>query len=139
VQHAPCGLLPGDEFCLPCRTGSGARAFDVITCIHRAGDLFTLNPTQLASHCQLEPTTLQADSRQARLLADAFHFSGRLSWHKPRWARPHPEAKWWIVFHNRLAAPVAWHPEVADTPLLILDLADHRPLLVRWLSRLLRT
>lgn len=128
----------GDEFCLPCRTGSGARAFDVITCIHRAGDLFTLNPTQLAAYCRFEPTALPSDSRQARLITDAFGFSGRLSWHRPRWARPHPDAKWWIVFHNRLAAPVAWHPEVADTPLLILGLADHRPLLVRLFSRLQR-
>lgn len=129
----------GDEFCLPCRTGSGARAFDVITCIHRAGDLFTLNPIRLAAHCRLEPTALPPDSRQARLITDAFHFGGRLSWHKPRWARPHATAKWWIVFHNRLAAPVAWRPEVEDTPLLVLDLADHRPLLIRWLSRLRRT
>jgi hypothetical protein len=53
-------------------------------------------------------------------------------------ARPHPDAKWWIVFHNRLAAPVGWQPEVADTQLVILDLADHRPLLVRLLSRLQR-
>jgi hypothetical protein len=129
----------GGEFCLPCRTGSGARAFDVITCIHRAGDLFTFNSTRLAAHCRLEPTALPPDSRQARLITDAFHFSGQLSWHKPRWVRPHVGAKWWIVFHNRLAAPVSWHFELEDTPLLVLALADHRPLLVRLLSRLRRT
>ena len=143
-----CGTRPadfylvagtGDEFCLPCRPGSGGRAFDVITCIHRAGDLFPLNPTHLAARCQFDPATLPPDRREARLITDAFHFSGRLSWHKPRWATPHAEAKWWIVFHNRMAAPVAWQLEVEATPLLILDLADHRPLLIRLLSRLRRS
>lgn len=128
-----------DEFCLPCRAGSGARAFDVITCIHRAGDLFTLNPTQLAAHCQLHPDALPSGSRQARLITDSFRFSGTLSWHKPRWARPHPDAKWWIVFDNGVAAPVGWRPEVDDTPLLVLAIADHRPWIIRVFSRLRRT
>lgn len=140
-----CGTRPAefylvagqdDEFCLPCRAGSGARPFEVITCIHRAGDLLTLNPTQLAARCQFQPNTLPPDSRAARLIAEAFHFSGRLSWHAPRWAKPRPEAKWWIVFRNRLAAPVVWQPEDEATPLLVLDLADHRPMLVRLFSRL---
>jgi hypothetical protein len=116
-----------DEFCLPCRAGSG-RAYDVITCIHRAGDLFTLDRTQLAARCQLPPG-------KARLLTRAFRSGGRLSWHAPRWAS-HPDAKWWIVFGRRLAAPVAWQPKNRATPLRVLDLADRRPLIVRLLSRL---
>ena len=112
--------------------------FDVITCIHHAGNLFTLNPTQLAARCQVEPTTLPPDSRKTMLITNAFHFSGRLSWHQPLWTRPCPDAKWWIVFNNRLATPVAWQPEIEATPLLTLDLADHRPLIVRLFSRLRR-
>ncbi len=128
-----------DEFCLPCRAGSGARAFDVTTCIHRAGDLFSLGPTGLAARCQLDPDALPPGSRQARLITHSFRYSGRLSWHKPRWTRPHPDAKWWIVFNNGIAAPVAWQPEIDDTPLLLLAIADHRPWLIRLLSRLRHT
>jgi hypothetical protein len=149
VRRAPrwCGTRPADfylvagaadEFCLPCRAGGGARAFDVITCIHRAGDLFALDPTQLAARCRLDPATLPPDSRKARLVTRALHSGGRLSWHAPRWAAPHAKAKWWIVFGNRLAAPVAWRPGNRAKPLLLLDLADHRPLLVRLVSRLRR-
>lgn len=87
------------------------------------------------NYCRFEPTAIPSDSRQTRLITDAFGFSGRLSWHQPRWARPHPAAKWWIVFHNRLAAPVAWEPDVADQPMRVLALADHRPFLVRWFGR----
>ncbi|MGW5054769.1 hypothetical protein [Actinokineospora sp. NPDC004072] len=142
-----CGTRPADlylvagtddEFCLPCRTGGGARAFDVITCIHRAADLFTLNPIRLAAQCRLDPDALPPGGRQARLITESFRFSGRLSWHKPRWARPYPDAKWWIVFDNGIAAPVAWHPEVKDKPLLVMAIADHRPWIIRVLSRLRR-
>lgn len=125
-----------DEFCMPCRKGGGGRPFDMITCIHRAGDLFAVNPTRLAAACRLDPAALPPGSRSARLITEAFHFSGRLSWQRPSWARPHRDATWWIVFNNRMAAPVAWQPEVEDTPLLVLGLADHRPILVRLFSRL---
>ncbi|WP_258904004.1 hypothetical protein [Actinokineospora sp. UTMC 2448] len=32
--------------------------------------------------------------------------SGTLSWRKPRWARPYPDAKWWIVFDNAITARI---------------------------------
>jgi hypothetical protein len=79
-----------------------------------------------------------AEAFKTRLITNAFRFSGRLYWHTPLWAWPHPKAKWWIVFSNRPAAPVAWQPENDATPLLILGLADQRPLLVRLFSRLRR-
>ncbi|MGH3831813.1 MAG: hypothetical protein ACRDRS_15430 [Pseudonocardiaceae bacterium] len=139
-----CGTRPAefylvagadDEYCLPCRPGSGARAFDVITCIHRAGDLFT-GPARLAALCRLTTAT-ELGSHQQRLITHALTRTARLSWHRPPWAHPHPhpQARWWILFHNRMAAPVAWEPHT-QTPLVILGLADHRPLFLRWLSRL---
>lgn len=143
-----CSTRPADfyliagthgEYCLPCRAGSGARPFDVTTCIHRASHLFELNPTLLFTMCQLHETQLPPGGRNAQLISNAFRWSGRLTWHKPSWARPHPHATWWIVFHNRMASPVAYQPDIENTPLLILGLADHRPLLIRLLSRLRRT
>jgi hypothetical protein len=143
-----CGTRPAafylvagarDEYCLPCRGGSGGRPFDATTCIHQAGDLFMLTPPQLAARCRLDPVALPAGSRERRMFTEAFEFSGRLSWHRPRWsrARNEPVVAWWIVFDRRIAAPVAWEPTDVDQPLLVLGLADHRPWLIR-LSSLLR-
>ncbi len=86
-------------------------------------------------HTQPKPTgrtmPVRRDCATRRQSADsphpeAFRFSGQLAWHKPHRARPHQDAKRWIVFHNRLAAPVAWQPENEATPLLLLGLDDHR-------------
>lgn len=138
TRRAEFYLVAGadDEYCLPCRTGSGARPFDVTTCIHRAGDLFELTGSRLAACCRRDPAASPSNgSYRDRLLNRAFRFGGRLSWHRPRWAKPHPAARWWIVFHERIAAPVSWEPD-AERPLLILQVADHRPLLVRWFANL---
>jgi hypothetical protein len=56
--------------------------------------------------------------------------SAWLVWHCPLWGHPHPRARWWIVFHDRMAAPVTWEPDT-QTPLVILGLADYRPVLIR--------
>ncbi len=142
-----CGTRPAefylvagarDEYCLPCRGGSGGRPFDATTCIHQAGDLFMLTPPQLAARCRLDPVALPAGSRERRMFTEAFEFSGRLSWHRPQWARARnePVVAWWIVFDRRIAAPVAWEPTDVDQPLLVLGLADHRPWLIRLFSQL---
>lgn len=60
-----------DEYYLPCRPGSGARASDVITCIHRAGDLFTLPPEPLAAATRLDSAAVPPDSHQERLITRA--------------------------------------------------------------------
>jgi hypothetical protein len=99
------------------------------------GDLFALPPEQLAAACRLDTSAVLPGSHQERLITRALPVSARLVWHCPLWAHPHPGARWWIVFHGRMAAPVAWEPDT-QTPLVILGLADHRPLLIRWLSRL---
>jgi hypothetical protein len=99
AQHRPppwCGTRPAafylvagadDEYCLPCRDGGGARPFDATTCIHQACDLFMLTPPRLAPRCRLDPAALAEGSRARRVLTEAFEFSGRLSWQRPRWAR----------------------------------------------------
>jgi hypothetical protein len=125
-----------DQFCLPCRPSGGARPFDVITCIHRATHLFELGPTRLVTSCRLDPSHISAGGRAQRLLNNEFRLHAHLSWHRPTWARPRPDATWWIVFHHRVAAPVMWQPEHNDTPLLILDLADHRSFLIRLIDRI---
>lgn len=137
TRRADFYLVAGtdDEYCLPCRPGSGTRQFDAITCIHRAEDLFELIGPRLPASCRPDPGTLLPDSYQQHLLDRTFQFGGRLCWHQPRWAKPYPEARWWIVFHDRIAAPVSWEPDTQRL-LLILGVADHRPLLVRWFARI---
>jgi hypothetical protein len=141
-----CGTRPAefylvagehDEYCLPCRNGSGSRPFDATTCIHEATDLFALTKAQLAARCRVEPSALPERGRHQ--LAAAFKSSGSLTWHKPRWARGNSKATWWIVFDGRVAAPVSWDPGKTARPLLVVGLTDGRSLLARLFSRFRRS
>lgn len=125
-----------DEFCLPCRAAGGPRPFDVITCIHRATDLFALDGAGLGARCRFDPAEFPPNSREALALRAAFEQGGRLSWHRPPWARRRADARWWIVFDDRRAAAVAWQPDRRDRPLLVLGMAARRSLLARLLGRL---
>ncbi|GLW77021.1 hypothetical protein LV79_001016 [Actinokineospora globicatena] len=120
-----------DEFCLPCRAGSGKRPYDVITCIHRAGDLFGKPLGAKVCEVAVEP-----DSKAARLVHRGLRKGGRLSWHRPAWVKVAKPAKWWLVFNNRTAAVVRWEPGSAR-PLVLTHVVDGRSLLVRLVDRVL--
>ncbi len=123
----------GDEFCLPCRPSGGPRAYDLVTCIHRAGDLFATK--HYGSTSAVLPGAFAAHSRAARLVEHGLARGGVLTWTRPRYAPEHPEAKWWLDFGNRTAAPVRWQPGAAR-PLLVIGLVDKRPWPIRLLDRL---
>jgi hypothetical protein len=130
-------LVANDEFCLPMsRNGSRGKAFDALTCLHRAGDLFGLDPAALARHCRLDPAAFPETGPEREILAGAFRQPAVLSWHRPRWVPSDPRARFWIVFSDRLAAPVAWEPDLVDQPLFVLGLVERRSWLRRVLHRL---
>jgi hypothetical protein len=139
TRQADFYLVAGahDEYCLPCRPGSGARPFDATTCIHEASELFELSPRRLLTRCRFDTHALPAGSRNRRLLTETLANSGHLTWHRPRWAgRRARSVDWWIVSDRRIAAPVSWHPDDPTHPLLLLGLTDRRPLLRRLFARL---
>ncbi len=135
AQPAEFYLLAGsrDEFCLPCRTGDGVRPFTATTFMHQAADLFVLPPGELGSRCRLDPSRFPPGGRAERRATRLLDRGGQLIWHKPGFAPAQVWAKWWLVFADRVAAPVIWEPENARHPLLVLGLVDARP----WWRRLL--
>ena len=140
TREAEFYLIAGDhqQFCLPCRPGGGARPFDVITCLHRASDLFEFDAASLAVSIRFDPNRIPHGGKEEHLIRAEFRRGAHLSWHRPSWARlgsQVPEATWWIVFRNRVAAPVTWQPEHEGTPLLVQGLADHRGFLARLVDR----
>lgn len=141
-----CGTRPAEfylvagtheEYCLPCRTGGGARPFDVITCIYRAEDLFALRGKELRARCAVGSSDRPASGRQKRLLDAALAADGRLSWQPPRRTRRPRGADWWIVSTSGIGAAVAWQPDRPRTPIRVLTVVDGRPLLRRISERLL--
>ncbi|MGH3326780.1 MAG: hypothetical protein ACRDPT_03105 [Streptomycetales bacterium] len=135
TQPADFYLVAGDEFCLPMsRHGSGGKAFDAKTCIHRASDLFQLRGPALAAACRIGPGALP-DTGATTELDHAFVAAGSLSWTPPRWAPREPRARFWVLFSPRLVAPVAWEPD-ASRPLVLLSLVRRRSLWERIRTRL---
>ncbi len=135
-ERAEFYLVAGDhdEWCLPMHTGDGAQAFDATTCMHRATYLFELDPKTLATKCRIDEQQLPAGSRRHRIIQDALTRDARLSWHRPRRARPNPWATWWLLFGDKLSAAVSWEPDHPQ-PLIIRSVDDRRPVWVRWFSR----
>lgn len=133
-------LVAYNEFCLPVsRQGSGGKAFDALTCMHRANDLFLLDGPSLARVCFIDPKTFAADDERREAIATAFQNGARLSWHRPAWVKPDWRARFWVIFSDRLVAPVAWHPDRPSRQLVILGLAERRTLIqrvARWIRSL---
>lgn len=129
-------LVAHNEFCLPVsRQGSGGKAFDALTCMHRASDLLLLDGPSLARVCFIDPRTF-ADDERRNVIATAFEHGASLSWHRPAWVKPDGRARFWVVFSDRLVAPVAWEPDRPGRLLVILGLAERRTLIqrvVRWI------
>lgn len=140
-----CGTRPADfylvagehdEYCLPCRTGGGARPYDVITCIFRAEDLFALRGKQLRARCAVADGVAESDDRRSHQL-DAVFAGGRLSWAAPARAGQAPRGTdWWIVSDSGISAAVGWQPDHPRTPIQVLRVVDGRPLLRRLADRL---
>jgi hypothetical protein len=127
-------LTSGDEFLLPLMRKS-AMAFEAVGLIHRAGSLFMLRGPDLATRCRYLETALPEGSERRELLETALHTNSHLIWRRPGWARPHPRAQFWVRLSPMLAAPVAWQPEHAARPLLLLDLVHRQSLLARLTGR----
>jgi hypothetical protein len=125
-----------DEYCLPCRSGGGARPFDATTCIYRGSELFALTGADLRRQCVIDPAALPPGSRRRVELDAALSRGGRLRWHRPSAVR-RGAARWWIEFDRRQAAPVDWRPDDARHPLLLTGFVDGRPWPLRLLARLL--
>jgi hypothetical protein len=115
------------------RNGSAGYAFDALTCIHRASDLFTLGGRELIKRCRMSSTV--AEPRR-KVLLERMTPQARLSWRRPRWAPLHPSARFWLLVSPHLAAALAWQPERAARPLLILDVAVKPSLIDRLRRRL---
>jgi hypothetical protein len=126
-----------EEFCLPCVRSGGTRPWEAVTVIHRAGDLLAIRSgPELARYCAFDPAVFPPGSPKTALAREVLGSAVEVTWARPRWARPRPDAKWWIRCGTKLAAPVWWHPADPGTPLLILDITDRRPALTRLLSLL---
>ncbi|MGH3748407.1 MAG: hypothetical protein ACRDT8_13530, partial [Micromonosporaceae bacterium] len=118
-------LVASDEYVLPIsRKRSGGLAFEALTCIHRASDLFALRGARLASRCRIGGAALDADSRRRQLLLTALTADGKLSWHRPEWAHENDTARFWAVSSLDVAAPVVWRPEDERRPLIIMDIVE---------------
>jgi hypothetical protein len=127
TRKADFYLVAFDEFCLPMsRNVSRGRPFDALTCMHRASDLFGPDTAALAGHCRPDPQAFPEVGPERGALTAAFAGPARLSWHRPRWAADHPRARFWIIFSDWLVAPVAWEPDLATRPLIVLDLVEQR-------------
>ncbi|AUS81344.1 hypothetical protein C1701_26870 [Actinoalloteichus sp. AHMU CJ021] len=124
-----------DQYCLPCRPGAVAE-LDATTCLHRASDLFERTGARLHAVCQVDRTRLPVGGEADRLLSSSVPLGGTLAWARPKWAAPHDGATWWVVFPNRVAAPVRWQPAKPNRPLRVLGVHDGRPWPVRLWSRI---
>jgi len=142
TRRADFYLVAADEYVLPMsRNGSAGFAFDALTCIHRASDLFALRGPHLAARCRFSHATLPAGSPRRATLEAALAAGCHLSWYRPPWAPDHPMARFWVVASPTFAAPAAWQPDHGSHPLTLLDVAERLPLLTRvrrWFDALFR-
>ncbi|MGH3729118.1 MAG: hypothetical protein ACRDTU_10235 [Micromonosporaceae bacterium] len=134
ARNADFYLVSGDEYVLPMsRQNSSGYEFEALSCVHRAGVLFGLRGADLAARCRFGGAIFAASSSKEFLaaLSDA----GRLSAHRPSWAKAHPAARFWVIASDTLAAPAAWQHHHTRQPLLVLDVAER----LVWRERLRRT
>lgn len=132
TRRADFYLVSADEYVLPMsRNGSAGFAFDALTCIHRASDLFSLHGSALAARCRFDDDALPPGSLLRGRLEAALAAGGDLSWDRPPWARHHPKARFWILTSSGGAAPVAWQAGHTRRPLVLLGLVERVTLLTR--------
>jgi hypothetical protein len=151
TRRADFYLVAREEFCLPMSAqGSGGKAFDATTCLHRAADLFLLRGRELAARCAPVDDRLTdrlIDQGRSFRLDDMVTETSHLSWTPPDWARRQwarspwaragSEARFWLVVSDRCTVPVAWTSS-SPTPLQPLGVLHRRGPIRRLLDLLRR-
>ena len=123
-------VVSGDEYVLPVVKRSSQPGFVAVGCLHRATTLFDLKGKALLDRCRLDPAA-NVDQRSWEAFTDATVRSGELSWRRPRWARPHPGARLWVVAGSTMVAPVTWRHDDHQQTLVVLDVQRRLPLVNR--------